>query len=75
MKTTKTTEADRLNLYACVPFKLGRCGEVKEVILLDEWVIERNGRFSENAHLYPAIVPKHFMGCPIKVGTVGKTSL
>jgi hypothetical protein len=33
--------------------------------------MEHNGRFSENAHLYPAKVPKYFMGCPIKVGTVG----
>jgi hypothetical protein len=50
---------------------MGRCGEVHDVILLDEWVIEENGRFSENEHLYPAKVPKLFMGCPIKVGTVG----
>jgi len=71
MRTTKTTEANKLNLYTWFPFKLGGCGEVQEVILLDEWVIEHNGRFSENAHLYPAKVPKNFMGCPFKVGTVG----
>jgi hypothetical protein len=52
VRTTNTTAADRLNLYTWFPFKLGRCGEVQEVILLDEWVIEHNGRFSENAHLY-----------------------
>jgi len=71
MSTTKTTEADRLNLYTWFPFKLGGCGEVQDVILLDEWVFENNGRFSENAHLYPSKVPKNFMGCPIKVGTLG----
>jgi len=71
MRTTKTTEPDRLNLYTWFPFKSGRCGEIQEVILLDEWAIEHNGRFLENAHLYPAKVPKNFMGCPIKVGTVG----
>jgi hypothetical protein len=70
-KTTRTTAADRLNLYTWFPFKLGRCGEVQEVILLDEWTIEHNDRFSENAHLYPAKVPQNCMGCPIKVGTVG----
>ena len=58
-------------MYTLFPFKLGRCGEIKEVILLDEWVIEHNSRFLENAHLYPAKVSKNFMGCPIKVGTVG----
>ena len=71
MRTKNTTAADRLNLYTWFPFKLGRCGEVQDVILLDEWVTEHNGRFSENVHLYPAKVPKNFMGCPIKVGTVG----
>ena len=71
VRTTNTKSADRLSLYTWFPFKLRRCGEVQEVILLDEWVIEHNGRFSENAHLYPEKVPKNFMGCPIKFGTVG----
>ena len=47
----KTTAADRLNLYTWFPYKLGGCGEVQDVILLDEWVFENNGRFSENAQL------------------------
>jgi len=33
MSTTKTTAADRLNLYTWFPFKLGGCGEVQDVIL------------------------------------------
>jgi len=69
--TTKTTAAGRLKMYTWFPFELGRCGEVQDVILLDEWVIEHNGRFLVNANLYPAKDPKQFMGCPIKVGTVG----
>jgi len=71
VNTTKTTSVNRLNLYTWFPFKLGGCGEVQEVILLDEWLFENNGRFSENALLYPSKVPKNFMGCPIKVGTLG----
>jgi len=71
MRTTKATAADRLNLYTWFPFQLERCGEVQEVILIDEWVTEHNGGFSQNANLYPAKVPKNFMGCPIKVGTLG----
>jgi len=71
MSTTNTRAAERLNLYTWFPFKLGGCGEVQDVILLDEWVFENNGRFSENAHLYPSKVPKNFMGFPIKVGTLG----
>jgi len=71
MSTTKTTAADRLNLYNWFPFKLGISGDVKNVIVLNEWVFENNGRFSENAHLYPGKIPKNFMGFPIKVSTLG----
>ena len=71
MSTTKTTAADRLNLYTWFPFKLGGCGEAQDVVLLDEWLFENYGTFSENANLYPAKVPNNFMGCPIKVGTTG----
>jgi hypothetical protein len=71
MTTKKRTASDRFNLYTWFPFKLGKCGEVQEDILLDEWVIEHNDRFLENAHLYPEKVSKYFTGCPIKVGAVG----
>ena len=74
MSTTKTTAAERLNLYTWLPFILGNCGEVKEVILLDEWVFENSGRFSEKADLFPLKVPKHLIGFPIKIGTFDITS-
>jgi len=66
--TKKTRESDRLNLYTWFPSKFGRYGEAKDVILLDEWVFENNGRFSLNVHLYPAKVPKDFTGLPITLG-------
>jgi len=65
---TEKTAADRLKLYTWLPSKFGRYGEVQDVILLDEWVFENNGRFSLNVHLYPAKVPKDFMGLPIILG-------
>jgi len=71
MNSTKTTAVDRLNLYTWFPFNLGRCGEVQDVVLMDEWLFEINGKFSENAHIFPAKVPKNLMGCPIKLATVG----
>jgi len=71
VSTTKTPAADRLNLYTWFPFKMGSCGELQDVILLDEWVFENNVTFSHNADLYPKKIPKNFMGCPIKVGTLG----
>jgi len=69
--TTKAPAADRQNLYTWFPFKLGKCGEFQDVILVDEWVFESNVTFTHNADLYPAKVPKNFMGCPIKVGAIG----
>ena len=50
---------------------MGDCGEVQDVILLDEWVVENNVTFSHYSDLYPAKVPNDFMGCPIKVSTLG----
>jgi len=66
--TTKKPAADRLNLYTWFPSKFGRYGEVQVVILLDEWVFENNGKFSLHVLLYPAKVPKDFMGLPIILG-------
>ena len=71
MSSTKTRAADRLNLYTWFPYKLGMWGEVQDVILLEQWVFENNGRFSDNVHLYPAKVPTDFMGFPIKVAVIG----
>jgi len=72
MISTKTPAANRLNLYTWFPFKFGDYGEVQDSILMDEWVYENNGRFSLNAHLYPAKVPTDFMGLHIKVAVLGK---
>jgi hypothetical protein len=67
MSTTKTTAADRLNLQTSFPFKLGRCRVFEGVILLDEWVFENNGRFSENADLNPAKFPKILWVVPLQL--------
>ena len=69
--TSNRTGSDRLDLYTWFPYKLGRCGEVEEVILIDQWVSGYRYTFSENVYLYPAKVPKSFMRCPIKVATIG----
>jgi len=69
--STHRIGSDRLNLYTWFPYKLGRCGEFQEVILIDQWVSENKGTFSENAYLYPPKVPKSFTRCPIKLQTIG----
>jgi len=72
--TKKTTESDRLNLYTWFPYKFGSNGVVQDVILLDEWVFQNNGRFTLNVQMYPAKVPKDFMGLPIKLGLLTSVS-
>jgi len=70
--TTKITSADRLNLYSWFShLNWEGVGEAGDVILLDEWLFENDGRFSENVNLYPAKVPEDLMGCSIKLGTEG----
>jgi hypothetical protein len=71
INSTHRNGSDRLNLYTWFPYKLGRCGEVQEVTLQDQWISENKGKFSENSYLYPAKVPKSFTRCPIKVATIG----
>jgi len=67
--------SDRLNLYTWFPYKLGRCGEFQEVILIDQWISENKGTFSENAYLYPPKDPKSFTHCPIKIASIGDDPL
>jgi hypothetical protein len=69
--STKTTAADRLNLYSWFPFEFGTCGDSQEVYLIDEWLFENKGLFSKNAHLFPTKVPRNFMGCSLNVGVIG----
>jgi hypothetical protein len=45
VSTTKTTAADRLNVYTWFSFKWEKFGEVQDVILLDEWVFENKDRY------------------------------
>jgi hypothetical protein len=71
VSSTKTSAADRLNVYTWFPFKFGTCGETQEVFLIDEWLFESKEKFSKNAHPYPSKVPKNLMGCPLNVSTVG----
>ena len=65
MSTTKRSRGYRLKVYSWFPFKLGGCRDLKVVILLDEWLFENNVRFSENAHLYSAKIPKYLMSFPL----------
>jgi hypothetical protein len=52
-----------MGIYTSFSYKIGNCGKVTEAILIDEWLLEENDRFSRNADLYPSKTPDDFMGC------------
>ena len=60
-----------LDLYSGFPYQNGNCEKVKEITLVDKWVFENNGGFSENTNLYPSKIPNNFQECVIKASTVG----
>jgi hypothetical protein len=61
---------DTLDLYTGFPYERGRCGDVRDVTLLDQWRL-RNGTFIHNANLFPPKTTDNFHGCQFKVASGG----
>ena len=61
---------DTLDLYTGLPYERGRCGDVTDVTLLDQWRL-RNGTFIRNANFFPLKITDNFHGCQIRVATFG----
>jgi len=61
---------DTLDLYTGFPYERGRCGDVTDVTLLDQWRLT-NGTFIHNAKLFPLKTTDNFRGCQFNVGSVG----
>jgi hypothetical protein len=49
----------------------GRCGDVRDAILLDSWTEDegKRGRFLHNKPLFPEKIPHDMYGCPFAVST------
>jgi hypothetical protein len=67
----KMEEIKTFDLYTFFPYKTGNCGKVTDVIIIDKWLLHKNGRFDRNTDLFPPKIPDDFMGCPVRVSTVG----
>jgi hypothetical protein len=67
LQSGHTVENPSFDLYTWFPYESGRCGEVTDVILLDQW---RAGKFSNNVHLFPSKIPNDLKGCQIQVATI-----
>ena len=67
---TDVLRKDTLDLYTGFPYECGRCGNVTDVTLLDEWRL-LNGTFIHNANLFPMKNTDNFHGCQIRVASFG----
>jgi hypothetical protein len=64
-------ETKTFDLYTFFPYKPGNCGKVTDIIIIDKWHLEQNGSFQRNTNLFPPKIPQDFMGCPIRVSSIG----
>ena len=68
----KQMSASKLNIYTSFPYDpRGRCGDIREVVLLDSCVTYKEGksRFLYNTSLFPAKIPRDLYGCPFTLST------
>jgi hypothetical protein len=67
----KESIISRLDLYTFFPFQNGKCGEVKDVFLIDQWLDEAGGSLLYGTNLYQTKSLENFLGCPIRVSSIG----
>ena len=61
---------DLLNLYTWFPYSShDNCADVKNVVLLNQWVMEGEGKFVREGSLYPCKIPSNFHGCTMNLST------
>lgn len=69
-KTSSNRAYDTLNLYTCFPYDSEQCGEARKVDLLDQCLLDVDGRLHSNANLFPVKVPRNLHGCPLVVAPI-----
>jgi hypothetical protein len=61
---------DVLNLYTWFPYSShDNCADVKHVVLINQWVMEGEGKFVREGSLYPPKIPSNFHGCTLNLST------
>jgi hypothetical protein len=65
-KNIRSLEIPALLLFTWIPYKDKKCLEV-DVFLIDIWLLEDNGRFRNQALLFPVKIHKNFLQCPVRV--------
>ncbi|PSN50479.1 Ionotropic receptor 677 [Blattella germanica] len=57
-------KAISLCIYSWYPYEpINNCGEFKNVVKIDEWLLEGHGRFLQNVNLFPKKSPINFEKC------------
>ena len=57
----------KLLIYTWFPYRSSdRCTEVKDITLLDSWVISALGHFTKNTDLFPIKISNRLNGCPMR---------
>jgi len=60
-----------LNLYTWFPYSShDNCGDVKNVVLINQWVMEGEGKFVREGSLYPSKIPSNFHGCTVNLSVL-----
>ena len=61
---------DLLNLYTWFSYSSqDNCVDVKNVVLINQWVMEGDGTFVREGSLYPCKIPSNFHGCTVNLPT------
>jgi len=57
----------KLGVYTWFPYQSSNlCTEVKNITILDSWVISAQGHFTKNTDLFPRKISNNLNGCPMK---------
>jgi hypothetical protein len=65
-----------LNLYTWFPYSSpDNCADVKNVVLINQWVMEGEGKFVREESLYPYKIPSNFHGCTVNLSPVMKDGI
>lgn len=54
-----------IEFYTWFPYEPGKCGQIENVVLLDNWSMGENK--NSNLELFPEKVPRNLHQCPIKI--------
>jgi len=62
---------DILNLYTWFPYSShDNCADVKNVVLINQWVMEGERKFVREGSLYPSKIPSNFHGCTVNLSVL-----